>query len=88
MEFLVVDLRCSTVWIAYDSSWSEPHPRNAVIAGHKADGTPLYFARMWISKTGDTGFSNGYYDPQNNYGYCHHWDAREETVMDVLCIVG
>ena len=87
MEFLVVDPLCSTVWIAYDSSGSEPLPTNAVIAGHKADGTPLYTARMWISIPEATEFSHGYYDPQNKYGYCHLWSVHEETVMDVLCIV-
>ena len=85
MEFLVVDPLCSMMWIPYNSSGSEPLPRNAVMAGHKADGTPLYTARMWISIPQATEFSYGYYDPQNKYGFCHLWYAHDETVMDVLC---
>ena len=86
MEFLVVDPLCSTVWTAYHSSGSEPLPRNAVMAGQKADGTPLYSARMWISIPEATEFSYGYYDPKTKRGYCHLWSAHEKTVMDVLCI--
>ena len=87
MGFLVVDPLCSTVWIPYNSSGSKPLPSNAVTAGQKADGTPLYTARMWISIPQATEFSFGYYDPQNKYGYCQLWYAHEVIIMDVLCVV-
>ena len=87
MEILLVDPLCSTKWITYDSSGSESLPINAVLAGHKANGIPLYTARMRFSIPQATEFSYGYYDPQNKHGYCDLWLAHEVTVMDVLCVV-
>ena len=86
-EFLVVDPLCSTIWIAYDSSASEPLPWNSIMAGHKADKTPLYVARMWVSVPEATDFSYGYYDPDSGNGYCNFWGTRVGNIMDVLCIV-
>ena len=87
-EFLVVDMSCTTMWVAYNSLQNDPLPTGAIAAGHKSDGKSVYFIRIWVENAFFKEYSYGYYDPVSRSGYAHAGvDTQSSTVFDVLCII-
>ena len=84
-ELLEVDHSCTTKWVAYNGLGHDSVPNGAIGAGHKPDGTVLYFVRIWIAIYSE--YSYGYYDPQTGQGYCHLYGSKSSDEFDFLCVV-